>query len=226
MSISPHEYLTVAEAAELLRVSVSTIRRWIRTGSITAHRAGQRRLLLRRADVTRAMRAVGPTTNGATRGYLSPTPWDRDESRRTAAARAPELRTPEEANGLAEQTRARLPASGIMTPEAWELIREGRELRTDQVMKEIDPKFDDFDLGVVTNMIVHSPDRPRPRLLTLDEQRQMLDAIEHAARTRERIRQRSGVDRFPPSEDIIAEMREERTRQLLGEDEPAGERAT
>ncbi len=46
-----HEYLTVREAAELLRVSVPTIRRWIASGRLHAVRPGSRSVRLRRSDV-------------------------------------------------------------------------------------------------------------------------------------------------------------------------------
>jgi excisionase family DNA binding protein len=36
------EYLTVAEAAELLKVHKSTIWRWIESGSLPAYRVGRR----------------------------------------------------------------------------------------------------------------------------------------------------------------------------------------
>jgi excisionase family DNA binding protein len=218
MSSTTPEYLTVSEAADLLRVSVSTIRRWIRAGTISAHRAGQRRLLLERADVTSAMRTVAPTENGRTRGAQSPAPWpDRDASRhRMAAERDQEMSARNVSNVAPEQIQAGAKSSKIMAPETWEVIREERELHTEQIMNEIDPEFDQFDLGEVAHMIVHSPDRPRRRLLTEDEQRRWLAALERAQRMSDRIQERSGVDVFPPSEDIIAEMRDERTRQLTG----------
>lgn len=45
-----NEYVTVAEAAALLRVAPSTVRRWIREGDVAAYRLGQRRIALRRGD--------------------------------------------------------------------------------------------------------------------------------------------------------------------------------
>lgn len=45
------EYVTVAEAAELLGVAQSTIRRWIREQRVPAYRLGDRRILLRRHDL-------------------------------------------------------------------------------------------------------------------------------------------------------------------------------
>lgn len=46
------EYLTVAEAANLVRVSPSTIRRWIREGNLPAYRLGPRRVGLKRDDLS------------------------------------------------------------------------------------------------------------------------------------------------------------------------------
>lgn len=45
------DYLTVTEAATLLRVAPSTVRRWIREGDVSAYRLGQRRIGLRRGDL-------------------------------------------------------------------------------------------------------------------------------------------------------------------------------
>lgn len=45
------EYRTVAEAARQLKVSVSTIWRWINAGSLTAYRVGPRRIRIRREDL-------------------------------------------------------------------------------------------------------------------------------------------------------------------------------
>ena len=45
------EYLTVPQAASLLKVSQSTIWRWIDRGDIPAYRIGQRRIRLKRGDL-------------------------------------------------------------------------------------------------------------------------------------------------------------------------------
>lgn len=182
--------MTIPEAAELLRVSVSTIRRWIRDGTISAHRAGQRRLLLKRTDVAKAVHAVEPTANPNSR----------------MVTQAPAAYIDAQQEPLA-----------IMAPEVWEDIHEGRELRTGQLMGEYDPEFEQFDIGVLASMIVHSPDRPRRRLLAPDEQQRWLAALDRAQQTSDRIQKRSGVDVFPPSEDIGAEMRDERMRQLTSD---------
>ena len=47
------ESLTVAEAARVLKVSPSTIWRWINQGQLPAHRIGQRRVRLKKAELAR-----------------------------------------------------------------------------------------------------------------------------------------------------------------------------
>lgn len=42
---------TVAEVAEMLNVSKSTVRRWIRAGKLTAYHVGSRRLRIRMRDL-------------------------------------------------------------------------------------------------------------------------------------------------------------------------------
>lgn len=48
------EYLSTSEAASVARVSVYTIRRWIRRGELTRHEAGAR-LLVRRDELERLL---------------------------------------------------------------------------------------------------------------------------------------------------------------------------
>jgi excisionase family DNA binding protein len=50
------EYCTVAEAARQLKVSVSTIWRWINAGSLTAYRVGPRRIRIKRKDLKALIR--------------------------------------------------------------------------------------------------------------------------------------------------------------------------
>jgi excisionase family DNA binding protein len=56
------EYLTVSEAAALLRVAPSTIRRWIREGDLPAYRVGKRRVGLLRADLETLVTPARPVS--------------------------------------------------------------------------------------------------------------------------------------------------------------------
>lgn len=58
------DYVTVDEAATILRVAPSTIRRWIREGDLPAYRVGRRRVALRRADLSTL---ITPAGSGAIR---------------------------------------------------------------------------------------------------------------------------------------------------------------
>ena len=64
MSALHDDYLTVAEAAALLRVAPATIRRWIRAGQLPAYRLGARRLALRRSQLSKLIAPAIPDTNG------------------------------------------------------------------------------------------------------------------------------------------------------------------
>ena len=44
-------YLTPAQVAEELRVTVVTVRRWITSGQLRASKAGPRKWMIRRADI-------------------------------------------------------------------------------------------------------------------------------------------------------------------------------
>ena len=123
------QYLTIAEAATLLRVAPSTVRRWIREGDVPAYRLGRRRVALRRADLAT-------------------------------------LITPVQA----------MPQNGASTDN---------------------------------EPILH-------RKLTPEEKQQAREAMERLQRLNEEILARRGGKPFPDSLEIIDEMREERTRQLLG----------
>src|SRR5688500_7959786 len=58
VSALEEDYLTVTEAAALLRVAPSTIRRWIREGDVPAYRLGRRRVALRRHDLSLLVKPV------------------------------------------------------------------------------------------------------------------------------------------------------------------------
>jgi excisionase family DNA binding protein len=124
------DYLTVTEAAALLRVAPSTIRRWIREGDLPAYRIGRRRVALLRTDLASLV----------------------------APARA-----------------------------------------------ALEPVQEESDI-----------ERIKQRKLTPEEVRQGIEAMERLKALSDEIYARRGGQPFRPSQEIIDEMREERTRQLTG----------
>lgn len=86
------DFLTVREAAAALGVPQSAVRRWIARGDLPAYRVGQRRLAVRRADLTRlripAQAVQGDNTRPVGRSEECPErrPLSREEQDRARAA--------------------------------------------------------------------------------------------------------------------------------------------
>ena len=122
------DYVTVAEAATLLRVAPSTIRRWIREGDVPAYRIGRRRVALKRDELSTLITPARPDA-----GAVSTLTGDE--------ARAHRRLTPEEiqqgldaldrAEQHAKETSARL--GGKLFPSSVDIIHEMREERTRQL---------------------------------------------------------------------------------------------
>lgn len=116
------KYLTVAEAARLLKVSQSTIWRWIDKGTLPAYRVGSKGVRLKKAELEQAITPVARETK-------------KGGSMAQPAVIRP-LTTQEQQQGLqalAELTRLReeLAAKyGTMTPASWELLDQSRGERT------------------------------------------------------------------------------------------------
>ena len=120
------ELYTIPEAAKALRVSVSTVWRWIDAGRLPALRVGLRRIRIRKEDLTTVMR---PFTTGAWKGVktvrpeVGPIPFYRMsplEARDQQAAI-------EQARSLQEQILAR--RKGKVLPDSWEEINAARDER-------------------------------------------------------------------------------------------------
>jgi len=128
MSAVDEEYLTVAEAATLLRVAPSTIRRWIREGDVPAHRIGRRRVALRRADlaslITPARPAAETTDNVADNEPVVGRRLTPEEKERA-------LEAMDRAQELAKRTFEE--RGGKLFPPAWITINEQRDERTRQL---------------------------------------------------------------------------------------------
>lgn len=70
-----HDYLTVREAASLLRVSVPTIRRWIAVGRVQVDRLGPRSMRIQRSSLS----AMGGGRDGHARESVSGEASERNE---------------------------------------------------------------------------------------------------------------------------------------------------
>jgi excisionase family DNA binding protein len=115
--------IPVPQAARLLAVHISTIRRWIRQGKLPAYRVGDKGVRVRYDDLMQLLTPLEIEQEDRVRAdNRSPRP-DRltDEERHHARAAVVSART------LQDEFRARY---GTMAPESWELLNESRNERT------------------------------------------------------------------------------------------------
>ncbi len=131
MHVVDEHLLTVVEVADLLRVSPSTVRRWVRDGDVPAFRIGGRRVGIRRSDLGAV---VEPMSNAAEPREAVP-----DDN--TFHFRPRKLTPDEKARALKaideiERLRAEMLAErgGVpFSPPAWELLNEARDERIEQL---------------------------------------------------------------------------------------------
>lgn len=124
MTTIREEYITVAKAAELLKVSSSTLWRWINQGALPAYRFGYRRVLIKQEDLDRLLGPAREQKGG-----------DRLEKERARLSRP--LTQREKDQALAALEAARQFKQGLLAhrddepfPDSTDLIREMREERT------------------------------------------------------------------------------------------------
>ena len=126
------DYLTIAEAAALLRVHQSTIRRWIAQGDLPAYRVGRRRLALKRADLAERIAPARPLAE-----LEQMVIHDSFESvvgrRLTPEEQRQALEAMDALQQLAKEIAARY---GPFTPPSWVLLNEARDERTRQLAGE------------------------------------------------------------------------------------------
>lgn len=122
------EFLTVAEAATLLRVAPSTIRRWIREGDVPAHRIGRRRVALKRDDLSSLITPARPGIE--TSGKL-PSNQQWKPRRLTPEEQQQALELMDRIQQRAKEITAR--RGGKLFPPAWITINEQRDERTRQL---------------------------------------------------------------------------------------------
>lgn len=163
MSAREDDYLTVIEAASLMRVAPSTVRRWIREGDVPAYRLGKRRIALRRTDLSALITPLHPDHD------------DRDSSAEPSVEPA-EL-TPEE---------ERRQAKGMAM--------------LDEIRRENTAQRETFEF----------------RKLTPEEKERAFETLAELRNLREEMTAKRGGKLLPPSWITINEMRDERTRQLMG----------
>jgi len=58
------QYLTPAQVADELHVTVVTVRRWITTGQLAASKAGPRKWMVRRSDLSAFLAGSNPGAGG------------------------------------------------------------------------------------------------------------------------------------------------------------------
>jgi excisionase family DNA binding protein len=122
------EYVTVAEAAVLLRVAPSTVRRWIREGDVPAHRIGRRRIALRRADLARLITPARPAAETKINAAVD----DPVVGRRLTPEEVQQaLQIMDRIQQRAKEIQAR--RGGKLFPPAWITINEQRDERTRQL---------------------------------------------------------------------------------------------
>jgi excisionase family DNA binding protein len=123
-----NEYLTVAEAAALLKVHKSTIWRWIDKGQLPAYRVGQRGVRLKKADLERSLTRVGQEKGG-------------EQTVPEHGQKVRPLTVKEQQRGLRalkemQRLRAEITAQyGMLTPDSWELVNASRDERTRELMQ-------------------------------------------------------------------------------------------
>jgi len=122
------DYVTVTEAATLLRVAPSTVRRWIREGDVPAYRMGRRRVALKRDDlrtlITPARPAIETNNNTAV-----------DDPVIGRRLTPEEIQQALEALDRAQRHAAEIQArrGGKLFPPSWITINEQRDERTRQL---------------------------------------------------------------------------------------------
>jgi len=130
MLMDPDEFVTVSEAAKALRVSVPTIKRWLKDGRIPAYHLGPRYIRIRRADLTRVLtpmrEEVRPMPEGPVR-ELAPIPTTLTVKPLTAAQIAQLDKAIQGTQKVIDMIRTR--RNGEPLAPSWPILREIREDR-------------------------------------------------------------------------------------------------
>ena len=118
------DFYTVAEAARVLRVSVSTVWRWIDSGRLPAYRVGQRRIRIRTQDLRTIVRPFREGARARRAGRTEPIelvpmfPTEAED----------QMAVIEKLRAFQEEILAR--RGGKLFPPSWIDINEAREERS------------------------------------------------------------------------------------------------
>jgi excisionase family DNA binding protein len=118
------DLLTLGEAAKLLKVSIVTLRRWIKQGRLPAYHVGPRKLRIKRSDLTKAFTPTYQEEVSAVPERITIRPLtDQEVSQGLEALK--------ESEALIEQLRER--RKGQPLAPSWPLIRQEREARSQRL---------------------------------------------------------------------------------------------
>jgi excisionase family DNA binding protein len=122
------DFYTVAEAADELGISPSTVWRWIQSEKLPAYRVGPKAIRIKKTDLASAVRPAGPSRKEVSAIDQSMTivrtdikPLTKAEIQRGLAALA-------EAKALRQALLRR--RKGKPLPSSWQIIRRAREERS------------------------------------------------------------------------------------------------
>ncbi|MGI8826523.1 MAG: excisionase family DNA-binding protein [Chloroflexota bacterium] len=124
------QFLTVSQAAGILAVHSSTVRRWIHDGRLPAYRIGDKGVRVVLTDVVGLARSLGQAAEKE--GYMSAAeklgilPLTEKEQEAAFAASAA-------AQSFREKLRQE---HGDNAPQAWQLLNEAREQRTGELLPD------------------------------------------------------------------------------------------
>jgi excisionase family DNA binding protein len=128
-----NELLTIAEATRLLKVGRTTLHRWMKAGRLRAYHIGPRAVRIRRGDLAVMMK---PTGAGEASDFGERPP----ASSHTLQTAIRPLTDAEVQRGLAALKRAQEHTARMLAERggkpfdpSWPLIREARELRSEQI---------------------------------------------------------------------------------------------
>jgi excisionase family DNA binding protein len=123
--VNDWDLLTLTEAATLLKVSVVTLRRWIKQGRLPAYHVGPRKVRIKRSDLTKAFTPTSQEEVSAVQESLTIKPLTDEEVSQGLAA----LKEADAVIAAIKERRGGKPISSSVP-----LIRRAREERSKQLL--------------------------------------------------------------------------------------------